>query len=88
MTIQLEEINQKVLAKEGKLKRYRARVKQYKQNRTLKKTRKNSTDMQGDIARRHTNRLMQGKQKKFGAKYDNQDNITKKPNGYATWDKS
>ena len=32
ITIQLEEINQKVLAKEGRLKRYRQRVKQNKQN--------------------------------------------------------
>ena len=31
--IQLEEINQKVLAKEGRLKTYRQRVKQCKQNR-------------------------------------------------------
>ena len=35
MKIQLEEINQKVLAKEGILKRYRQRVKQYRQNMTL-----------------------------------------------------
>ena len=35
ITIQLEEINQKVLAKERRLKRYRQRVKQYKQNRTF-----------------------------------------------------
>ena len=35
LTIQLEEIYQKVLAKEGRLKRYRQRVKQYKQNRTF-----------------------------------------------------
>ena len=34
MTIQLVEINQKVLAKEGRLKRYREMVKQYRQNRT------------------------------------------------------
>ena len=33
--IQLEEINQKVLAKEGRLKRYRQRVKQHRQNRTF-----------------------------------------------------
>ena len=33
--VQLEEINQKVLAKEGRLKRYRQRVKQYRQNRTF-----------------------------------------------------
>ena len=32
---QLEEINQKVLAKEGRLKRYRQRVKQYRKNRTF-----------------------------------------------------
>ena len=35
MTVQLEEINQKILAKEGRLKRYRQRVKQYRQNRTF-----------------------------------------------------
>ena len=35
ITVQLEEINQKVLAKEGRLKRYRQRVKQYRQNRTF-----------------------------------------------------
>ena len=31
--IQLEEINHEVLAKEGTIKRYRQRVKQYRQNR-------------------------------------------------------
>ena len=35
ITVQLEEINQKVLAKERRLKRYRQRVKQYRQNRTF-----------------------------------------------------
>ena len=35
ITIQFEEINQKVLAKERRLKRYRQKVKQYRQNRTL-----------------------------------------------------
>ena len=35
ITVQLEEINQKVLAKEGRLNRYRLRVKQYKQKRTF-----------------------------------------------------
>ena len=33
--MQLEEINQKVLAKEGRLKRYRDRAKQCRQNRTF-----------------------------------------------------
>ena len=35
--IKLEEINKKALAKEGSLKRYRDKIKQYKQNRTFKK---------------------------------------------------
>ena len=35
ISIQLEENNQKVLTKEGRLKRYRQRVKQYRQNRTF-----------------------------------------------------
>ena len=40
ITIQLEEINQKVLAKEGRLKRYRQKVKQYRQNRTFQNNEK------------------------------------------------
>ena len=35
ITVQFEEIYQKVLSKEGRLKRYRQRVKQYKQKRTF-----------------------------------------------------
>ena len=35
ITVKLEEINQKILAKEGRLKRYRQRIKQYSQNRTF-----------------------------------------------------
>ena len=35
ITVQLEEIYQKVLTKEGRLKRYRQGVKQYRQNRTF-----------------------------------------------------
>ena len=38
--IQLEELNQKVLAKEGIVKRYRDRVKQYRQNRTFQNNEK------------------------------------------------
>ena len=49
ITIQLEEINQKVLAKEGRLKRYRQRVKQYRQNRTFQnKERKFYRQLGGD----------------------------------------
>ena len=40
LTVQLEEIHQKVLAKEGWLKRYRQRVKQYRQNRTFQSNEK------------------------------------------------
>ena len=40
LTVQLEEIHQKVLAKEGRLKRYRQRVKQYRQNRTFQNNEK------------------------------------------------
>ena len=35
--MQLEEINQKVLTKEGRLKSYRDKIKQYRQNRTFQK---------------------------------------------------
>ena len=41
-TIQLEEIKQKVLAKEGRLKRYRDRGKQYRQYRTFQNNENNS----------------------------------------------
>ena len=42
ITVQLEEINQKVLAEEGRLKRYRQRVKQYQQNRTFQNNERKS----------------------------------------------
>ena len=35
ITLQLEKINKKVVAKEGRLTRYRQKVKQYRQNRTF-----------------------------------------------------
>ena len=42
LTRELEEINQKVLAKERRLKRYRQRVKQYRQNKTFQNNERNS----------------------------------------------
>ena len=50
LTIQLEEIYQKVLAKEGRLKRYRQRVKQYRQNRTFQNNEKKKSyqQLEGD----------------------------------------
>ena len=44
ITVQLDDINQKVLAKEGKLKRYR----QYRQNWTLQKNERKFYQLLGD----------------------------------------
>ena len=49
--IQLEEINQNVLAKEGRVKRYRQRVKQYKQNRTFQNNERKFYQLGGDDAK-------------------------------------
>ena len=48
LAIQLEEINQKILAKEGRLKRYRQRVKQYRQNRTFQNNERKFNQQMGD----------------------------------------
>ena len=75
ITIRIEEINQKVLAKEGRLKRYRQKIKQYRQNRTFQNNERKMT-------RKHTHFRMQNKPKDFGLKYGNKKkNITKRPNG-------
>ena len=47
ITVQLEEINQKELAKEGRLKRYHQRVKQYRQNRTFQNNKRKSYQQLG-----------------------------------------
>ena len=79
ITIQLEEINQNVLAKEGRLKRYRQRVKQNRQNRTFPKQLKEILPTScGEMTQKHTNNRMQEKPKDFGLKYGNQENIRKK----------
>ena len=54
LTIQLEEINKKVLAKGGRLKRYLQRVKQCKQNRTFQNNgRKFYQQLGGDDNKTH-----------------------------------
>ena len=54
LTVQLEELHQKVLAKEGTLKRYRQRVKQYRQNRTFQNNeRKFYQELGGDDNKTH-----------------------------------
>ena len=73
MTIQLVEINQKVLAKEGKLKRYR--TEQNNKDKAGHYEKKNkSTCKFKQMARRHTKNW---KQNNFGAKCNNQEYITK-----------
>ena len=42
LKIQFEEINQKILTKKERLKKYQDRVKQYKQNRTFQNTKRKS----------------------------------------------
>ena len=54
LAVQLEEIRQKVPAKEGRLKRYRQRVKQYRQNRTFQNNeRKFYQQLGGDDNKTH-----------------------------------
>ena len=78
LTVQLEEIQQKVLAKEGRLKRYRQRVKQYRQNRTFQNNeRKFYQQLRGD----DINSRMRKKPNGSGLKYGNQNNIMKRLNG-------
>ena len=66
--IQLDEINQKVQAKEGRLKRYRQRVKQYRQSRTFQNNEKNSNKNWEEMIRKNTNNRMQEKLNDFGLK--------------------
>ena len=57
ITVQLEEINQKALPNEGRLKRYRQRVKQYRQNRTFQNKEKKINNRR-EMTRKHTNNQM------------------------------
>ena len=70
--IQLEEINQKVLAKGGRLKRYRQSVKQYRQNKTFQNYERKFINNWEGVTRKHTNNRMQKKPNDFGLKYGNQ----------------
>ena len=59
ITVQLEDINRKVLADEGRLKRYRQRVKQYRQNRTFQNNEILSTT--GIYSKQHLKEYQTGK---------------------------
>ena len=68
------------MAKEGKLRRYRQRIKQYRQNRTVQTNeRKFYQQLVGDHTK-ITNNVMQKKPNDFGLKYGN-----KKHNENAEW---
>ena len=72
ITIPLEETSQKVLAKEGRLKRYRQRVKNKDKAGHSKTTTENSTNKREEMTQKHTNNQMQEKPNYFGLKYSNQ----------------
>ena len=73
ITLQLDEINQKILAKEGRLKRYRQRVKQYRQNRPFQNIDRNFYQQLG------------GDDVKTYQQLDARDQKKKKHNGKAKW---
>ena len=73
ITVQLEEINQKVLAKEGRLKRYQQRVKQYRQNRTFQNNERKFYQQLGKHTDTKTYQQLDAKKPNdFGLKYGKQ----------------
>ena len=80
-TVQLEEINKKVLSKEGRLRRYRQRVKNTDKAGHSKTTKEDSTNNWEEMTRKPTNNRMQKKANDFGLKNGNQKNIMEKPCG-------
>ena len=73
-------INQKVLAKEGRLKRYRQRVKQYRQNMTFQNNERKFYQQLGDDTK--TYQQPDAKEtERFWTKIWQPKNITKKLNG-------
>ena len=81
LTVQLEEIHQKVLAKEGRLKRYRQRVKQYNKIGHSKTLKENSINNWEGMTIKHINSRMRKKPNDSGLKYGNHNNIMKRLNG-------
>ena len=73
--LQLEEINQKLPAKEGRLKRYRDRIKQNRQNRTFQ----NNEKIYQQVGEEWTN-TYEKEAKQFWRKYGNGEIITEKLN--------
>ena len=76
----LKETKQGILAKEGRLKRYQVRAKQYSQNRTFQSNEKKSTNKMGENRRTHIKNRVRERQEDFWAKYGS-GKILKNPNG-------
>ena len=74
-------MNKKILAKEESLKRYRDRIKQYKQKWTFQNNENKPTNKSVENVRGQTNNGMQRKQNNFEVKYKNWKNKTEKSNG-------
>ena len=76
--MRLKEINQKILAKEGRLERYQDRVKQYKQNRSFQNYGRKFYQQAGRECTR-TNQQSDAKEtKQFGGKIWEQKEYKKK----------
>ena len=71
ITVQLQEINQKVLAKQERLKRYRRSFKNRDRTVHSKTTKENSINNWEEMTRKHTNNRMQKKRNGFKEKYSN-----------------
>ena len=81
ITIQLKEINHKVQAKEGRLKRYRQRVKHNRQNRTFQNKERKFYQQLGRDGTKIYQQPDARETQRFQTKIWQPKNITKKPNG-------
>ena len=80
-TVQLEEINQKVLAKEGRLKEISTKGKIIQTNQDIPKQRKKILSNWEGMTQKHTNNQTPKKLNNFRRKYGSRKSITKRLNG-------
>ena len=81
MTIQIEKKPQKILAIKGRLKRYRERVKQYRQKETFRKNDNKFNRQLGGDSTKTCQQSDAREAKQLWCKIWQQRDITKKPNG-------
>ena len=81
-SIEHQEINQEVLPKEGSLKRYRDRIKQYRRNRAFQNNERIFYQQVGGEWTKIYQQPNERKAKLFGGNYGNGEIITEKPNIY------